>query len=149
MYGDQQAAVHSLSMAIFLAAGGRLNIKMSSYQYRDSHVKDKTVSPTVSSLTWEFPYLGKTVLMLRPPPLGASAATRSSINTSIILQYLAGPYYLGQPSYTISTLDNAVSSMIAVWDGSKKVLDGTSSSTSHIKSWCHKDFTSYIIIISM
>ena len=25
-------------------AGGRLNIKMSSYQYRDQHVKDKTVS---------------------------------------------------------------------------------------------------------
>ena len=24
--------------------GGRLNIKMSSYQYRDPHVKDKTVS---------------------------------------------------------------------------------------------------------
>ena len=28
--------------------GGHLNIKMSSYQYRDSHVKDKTVPPTVS-----------------------------------------------------------------------------------------------------
>ena len=27
--------------------GGRLNIKMTSYQYRDSHVKDKTVSLTV------------------------------------------------------------------------------------------------------
>ena len=39
-----------------------LNIKMPSYQYRDSHVKDNTVSPTVLSLTWEFPYLGKTVL---------------------------------------------------------------------------------------
>ena len=31
--------------------GGRLNIKMSSYQYRDPHVKDKTVSPTILSLT--------------------------------------------------------------------------------------------------
>ena len=31
---------------------GRLNIKMPSYQFRDSHVKDKTVSPTVLSLTW-------------------------------------------------------------------------------------------------
>ena len=39
--------------------GGRLNIKMSSYQYRDSHVKDKTVSPTVLSLTWESPITGK------------------------------------------------------------------------------------------
>ena len=45
--------------------GGRLNIKMPSYQYRDSHVKDKTVSPTVLSLTWESPYLGKTVFILR------------------------------------------------------------------------------------
>ena len=45
--------------------GGHLNIKMSSYQYRDSHVKDKTVSSTVLSLTWEFPYLGKTVFILR------------------------------------------------------------------------------------
>ena len=44
---------------------GRLNIKMSSFQYGDSHVKDKTVSPTVLSLTWESPYLGKTVFTLR------------------------------------------------------------------------------------
>ena len=48
--------------------GGRLNIKMPSYQYRDSHVKDKTVSPTVLSLTWESPYLGKTVFILRQGP---------------------------------------------------------------------------------
>ena len=40
------------------------NIKMSSYQYRDPHVKDKTVSPTVLSLTWESPYPGKTVFIL-------------------------------------------------------------------------------------
>ena len=33
---------------------------MPSYQYRDSRVKDKTVSPTVLSLIWESPYLGKT-----------------------------------------------------------------------------------------
>ena len=32
---------------------GLLNIKMLSYQYRDSHVKDKTVSSTVLSLTRE------------------------------------------------------------------------------------------------
>ena len=48
--------------------GGRLNIKMPSYQYRDSHVKDKTVSPTVLSLTWESPYMGKTVFILRRGP---------------------------------------------------------------------------------
>ena len=45
-----------------------LNIKMPSYQYRDSHVKDKTVSPTVLSLTWESQYLGKTVFILRQGP---------------------------------------------------------------------------------
>ena len=43
---------------------GGLNIKMVSYQYRDSHVKDKTVSPTVLSLTWESPYLEKMVFIL-------------------------------------------------------------------------------------
>ena len=46
-------------------AGGRLNIEIPSYQYRDSHVKDKTVSLTVLSLTWESPYLGKMVFILR------------------------------------------------------------------------------------
>ena len=49
--------------------GGRLNIKMPSYQYRDSHVKDKTVSPTILSLTWESPYLGKIVFILRRGPV--------------------------------------------------------------------------------
>ena len=41
---------------------------MPSYHYRDSHVKDKTVSPTVLSLTWESPYLGKKVFILRRGP---------------------------------------------------------------------------------
>ena len=50
--------------------GGRLNIKMSSYQYRHPHVKDKTVL----SLTWESPYLGKTVFILRR----AQAMTKSN-----------------------------------------------------------------------
>ena len=49
-------------------AGDRLNIKMPSYQHRDSYVKDKTVSPTVLSLTWESPYLRKTVFILRRGP---------------------------------------------------------------------------------
>ena len=31
-------------ICVYLVPGGRLNIKMLSYQYRDSHVKDKTVS---------------------------------------------------------------------------------------------------------
>ena len=45
-------------------SGGHLSIKMLSYQYRDSHVKDKTVS----SLTWESPYLGKMIFILRGGP---------------------------------------------------------------------------------
>ena len=60
--------VCELSSCISYVGGGRLNIKMSSYQHNDSHVEDKTVSPTVLSLTWEFPYLGKTVFILRRGP---------------------------------------------------------------------------------
>ena len=53
---------------IMLRPGGCHNIKMPSYQHRDSHVKDKTVSTTVLSLTWESPYLGKRVYILRRGP---------------------------------------------------------------------------------
>ena len=42
-----------------------ININIPSYRYRDPRVKDKTVSPTVLSLTWESPYLRKTVFILR------------------------------------------------------------------------------------
>ena len=42
--------------------GGHLNIKMS-YQYRNPHVKDQTV--TVLFLTWESTYLGKMVFILQ------------------------------------------------------------------------------------
>ena len=38
------------------------------YQYRDSHVKDKMVSPTILSLTWEPPYLEKMVFILKHGP---------------------------------------------------------------------------------
>ena len=60
----------------FWQPGGHLNIKMSSYQYGDSHVKDKTVSPTVLSLTWESPYLGKTVFILRRGPAVPPVTTK-------------------------------------------------------------------------
>ena len=49
-------------------AGGRLNIKKLSYQYRDPHVKDKDGLTTVISLAWGSPYLGKTVFILRQGP---------------------------------------------------------------------------------
>ena len=42
-------------------SGACLNIKIPSYQYRNPHIKDKTVL----SLTSESPYLGKTVFILR------------------------------------------------------------------------------------
>ena len=45
-----------------LSPGGRLNIKMS-FHYRDPHVKDN-----VLSLTWESPYLGKTIFVLKRGP---------------------------------------------------------------------------------
>ena len=48
---------------------GSLSIKLLSDQYWDSHVTDKTVSSTVSSLTWESPHLGKTVFILRRGPV--------------------------------------------------------------------------------
>ena len=60
---DATAHCHS-----YVPPGDHLNIKMLSYQYRDSYVKDKTISPTVLSLTWESPYLGKTVFILRRGP---------------------------------------------------------------------------------
>ena len=50
-------------------SGDRLSIKMSSYQYRDPHVKDKDDLATVLSLTWESPYLRKTIFILRRGPL--------------------------------------------------------------------------------
>ena len=40
----------------YTLSGSRLNIKPLSYQYMESHVKDKTVSQTVLSLTWKSPY---------------------------------------------------------------------------------------------
>ena len=42
-------------------SGACLNIEIPSYQYRNPHIKDKTVL----SLTSESPYLGKTVFILR------------------------------------------------------------------------------------
>ena len=56
--------------------GGRLKIKMSSYQYRDSHVEYKTVSPTVLSLIWEFTYLGKMVFILKQGSVGCRQPVR-------------------------------------------------------------------------
>ena len=49
--------------------GGRLNKKDGLTRYGDSHVKDKTVSPTVLSLTWKSPYVDKTVFILRRGPV--------------------------------------------------------------------------------
>ena len=66
----------------------RLNIKMSSYQYKDSHVKDKTVSPTVLSLTWESPYLGKTVFILRRGPESFMRSTMKHESCTSYIQHV-------------------------------------------------------------
>ena len=75
---------------------------MSSYQYRDPHVKDKTVSPTVLSLTWESPYLGKTVFILRRGPdacisytgndmIGDEMVTQDAmISATVVSKYVSG-----------------------------------------------------------
>ena len=60
------------SMSVGGNSGDCLNIMMSSYQYMDPHVKDKTVL----SLTWESPYLEKTVFIWRRVPGGKRPSTR-------------------------------------------------------------------------
>ena len=71
--------------------GGCLNIKMPSYQYRDSHVEDKTVSPTVLSLTWESSYLGKTVFILKwgPGSWNISSHFMSQLDNQYLISALA------------------------------------------------------------
>ena len=56
------AQIRFCCLDLFRIPGGRLHIKMPTYQYRDSHAKDKTVSLTALPVTWESPYLGKTAL---------------------------------------------------------------------------------------
>ena len=79
---------HIVNIGILLVklrrSGGCFNIKMSSFQYRDPHVKDKTVT-TVLSLTWESPYLGKTVFILRQGP--GDCLTRCLANLGVIRQF--------------------------------------------------------------
>ena len=58
--------------------GGRLNIKMLSSQYRNHHVKEDGLA-TVLSLTWESPYLGKTVFVLRRGPVPAVYETGTRV----------------------------------------------------------------------
>ena len=84
---------HAGSHCLGHSSGGRLNIKMPSYQYRDPHVKDKTVSPTVLSLTWESPYLGKTVFILRRGPGSLSCSQVTVTDLKIEHPYIltSGP----------------------------------------------------------
>ena len=57
-----------MPMTMISAPGVRLNIKMPSYKYRDSHVKDKTVSPTVFIFNMRIPIPGKDGLYIEPGP---------------------------------------------------------------------------------
>ena len=66
---------------------GRRNIRMVSYQHSHPHVKDKTVFRPSYVLTWESPYLGKTVFILRQGPACqqyCSYSTKMVTMTSII-----------------------------------------------------------------
>ena len=81
--------LHNVFLYVEWGPWGRLNIKMSSYQYRDHHVKDKTVSPTVLSLTWESPYLGKTVFILRQGlMIVAEAIAPGPVNMETVFPYI-------------------------------------------------------------
>ena len=71
--GSEEGNAHALCAR----TGRRLNIKMSSYQFRDHHVEDKKSLATVLSLTWESQYLVKTVFTLRRGPGGHHNSTYS------------------------------------------------------------------------
>ena len=96
--------------------GGLLNIKMSSYQYRDPHVKDQMVL-FVLSLTWESPYLGKTVFMLSQSP-GHKSHSKLTLLSFIFPQLFgnldsdaeAGPL-LHAPFATLGTLGEQVATI--------------------------------------
>ena len=79
---------HTRVFILTQGPGDHLNVKMPSYQYRDSHVKDKTVSPTVLSLTWESLYLGKTVFILRQAP---GSLHRQDHYSDVIMSLMASP----------------------------------------------------------
>ena len=76
-----------------MISGGRLNKKDGLTRYGDSHVKDKTVSPTVLSLTWESPYLGKTVFILRRGP-DISVMEKLSKRRVVHVQYMMSVWNL-------------------------------------------------------
>ena len=77
-------------LCIETGPGGRLNIKM---PYKDSHVKDKTVSPTVLSLTWESPYLGKTVFILEQAQILWVTGLMTSYLSCTTINYLKMLHY--------------------------------------------------------
>ena len=64
----------------------------------DSHVKDKTVSPTVLSLTWESPYLGKTVFILRRGPV----PPRCHVGRCVLITFKDPTPRLHAPGLTLS-----------------------------------------------
>ena len=87
----RSSCLHNVFLYVEWGPWGRLNIKMSSYQYRDHHVKYKTVSPTVLSLTWESPYLGKMVFILRQGLMVvAEAIAPGPVNMETVFPYTLG-----------------------------------------------------------
>ena len=97
----------------------RLNIKMLSYQYRHSHVKDKTVLLTVLSLTWEYSHLGKKVFILRQSPGYVHS-------TAMVLIACTHPYWhlSAKMSFKISRINQIIENYFTYTPKSTHKFDG-------------------------
>ena len=109
----------------YLLSGGRLNIKMLSYQYRDSHVKDKTVSPTVLSLTWESPYLGKTCLYIETGPWPLSYLWHAFTKKNKFIHVLSLSAGSSSDPYSACHCSDACTCICNIWLYWTSCLDGT------------------------
>ena len=103
-YYDQFAFNSAIILYFTLQSlGGCLNIKMSSYQYRDPYDKDKT---TIVFLTWKSSSLGKTIVILRWGP-GLFWANKGIIMTAdappLVLQGYQPPLWWRHQKETFST----------------------------------------------
>ena len=79
-------ATFNISMLVNKVPADRVNIKMSSYQYRDSHHKDNTVWQLAYTFQWTFLYLEKNGLYIGTGP-------RTVVGKYLYLQVLNGQMY--------------------------------------------------------
>ena len=92
-----------LYLTLKIRQQGCYNMKISPYQSSDPHVKDKTISWPSYLLTWESPYLGKTVFIMRrgPGPYMVPEhqqylCWRRSLSPKSLTTNLDHPYIVGQ-----------------------------------------------------